>query len=234
MNEKLSVLIELQEIDSKINKVNECIIKINSETDCLKEALKNKKEQVENLKKESTKSIILKKEKEAEISSISDQIRKHNMELNTVKTNDAYRALMSEIENCRKAKIKIEDDLLSMMENEDKASADIKNIQNEYLRIEKEFSDKKILHENDLKKHEEDIAKLKSEKDIKLKGLPKDLASSYENLVKNKKDFAVVPIANDTCGGCHRNLPVHVIDEVRKGKDIVVCNNCLRILYQKV
>lgn len=233
MNEKLSVLIGLQEIDSKIDAANKCIENINAEITMMQETVRGRKEHAENLKKEITENSISRKEKELEVSAIEERIKKHNMELNAVKTNDAYKALVVEIENDKNLKLKIEDELLEIMEKDEQRLRDIKNTQAELVRTEKEFLEKKTLLENDLKKYAEDIAKFNDGRKAKLDTLPKTVADKYENVRKNKKGIAVVHIEKTICGGCHRNLPIHIVDEVQKDKEIVTCNYCLRILYQK-
>ena len=122
MNEQLIKLIELQDIDSKIDDANNNIEKISGEINLLQETLVKKKEQIESAKKDITSSDILKKEKEVEIALIDEKIKKHNMELNAVKTNDAYKALLTEIETGKNEKLKIEDELLVLMETDEKNS----------------------------------------------------------------------------------------------------------------
>ncbi|MFA5780183.1 MAG: C4-type zinc ribbon domain-containing protein [Elusimicrobiota bacterium] len=233
MNEQLIKLIELQDIDSKIDEANNNIEKINGEMNFLRETLVKEKEQIESAKKDITSSNILKKEKEIEIASIDEKIKKHNMELNAVKTNDAYKALLTEIENGKEEKLRIEDELLALMEADEKTSKDIKNLQKEYENKESEFAAKKVLFESDLKKASAVVSQLLEERKTKLAVLPKNIADKYENIRKNKKGAAVVIVEDNTCGGCHRNLPIHIIDELKKGKDLISCHNCMRILYQK-
>jgi len=233
MNEQLIKLIELQEIDSKIDEANDNIEKINSEMNFLQETLVKEKEQIESSRKDITGSNILKKEKEIEIASIDEKIKKHNMELNAVKTNAAYKALLNEIESGKNEKLRIEDELLALMESDEINSKDIKDMQKEYENLKKEFVEKKVLFESVLKKSGELVSQLFSERKTKLSELPKNIADKYENIRKNKNGAAVVMVEDNTCGGCHRNLPVHVIDELKKGKDLITCNNCMRILYQK-
>jgi predicted nucleic acid-binding Zn-ribbon protein len=143
MNEQLIKLIELQDIDSKIDEAKNNIERINGEMNFLRETLTKEKEQIESAKKDITSSNISKKEKEIEIASIEEKIKKHNMELNAVKTNAAYKALLTEIESGKKEKLKIEDELLVLMEADEKTSKDIKNLQKEYEKLEKEFAEKK-------------------------------------------------------------------------------------------
>lgn len=233
MNEQLSKLVELQNIDSKIDDANDNIAKINGEMNLLQETLKTEKERIETAKKNIASGSVLKKDKEIEIASIDAKIKKHNTELNLVKTNDAYKALLTEIENGKEEKIKIEDELLALMESDERNSAEIKNLQKEYEKTEKELAEKKVIFENDLKKENNSIGQLMLDKQIKLAELSKNIADKYENVRKNKKGIAVVPVENGICGGCHRNLPIHIIDELKKDKELVSCHNCMRILYQK-
>ncbi|OGS34094.1 MAG: hypothetical protein A2474_03030 [Elusimicrobia bacterium RIFOXYC2_FULL_34_12] len=234
MNEKLATLIELQNIDIKKDEIINKISNIHNEIKLFEESMKKKQEEIESAKGEISKDTIFKKDKDLEIASVEEKIRKHNMELNGVKTNDAYRALLNEIENGKQIKLRIEDELLIVMEKDEKLLKSIKDLQNQYIEIEKEFANKKNVFEIELKKHEEDIAKLEEERKLKIDVLPKNISEKYENVRNNKHGIAVVPIDNNTCGGCHRNLPIHVIDEVQKGKELVICNNCLRILYKKL
>ena len=56
MNEQLIKLIELQDIDSKIDEANNNIEKINGEMNFLRETLVKEKEQIESAKKDITSS----------------------------------------------------------------------------------------------------------------------------------------------------------------------------------
>jgi len=233
MNEQLSKLIELQNVDFKIDEANNNIKKINDEINSLQEKLAKDKEEIETVKKSMSDSGVSKKGKEIEIASIDEKIKKHNSGLNAVKTNAAYKALLTEIEDGRKEKLRLEDEMLLLMEMDEKSIKDLRDIQKEYERLESEFVEKKKVFENQLTKENEVIVQFAQEKKVKLDELPKNIADKYENTRKNKKGIAVVPVENSACGGCHRNLPIHIIDELKKDKELVVCHNCMRILHQK-
>ncbi|MFH1541195.1 MAG: C4-type zinc ribbon domain-containing protein [Elusimicrobiota bacterium] len=233
MNEDLSKLIELQDVDLKIDEANNDIKKIDNEIIFLLDTLEKEKEQIETVKKNLTSSSILKKEKEIRIISIEEEIKKHNTELNAVKTNNAYKALLSEVEDGKKEKLKLEDELLLLMETDEKNSDDVKNLQKEYENKKLKFNERKIQFENNLKSLNELIVQLSDIRKTKLVELSKNIADKYENIRKNKNGSAVVVIKNNSCGGCHRSLPIHIIDEVKKDKDLVFCSNCMRILYRK-
>ena len=53
----------------------------------------------------------------------------------------------------------------------------------------------------------------------------------YERVLDIREGLALVPVLNDSCGGCHRRLPPQVINEVYLKAKLVTCENCNRILY---
>ncbi|MFZ5965889.1 MAG: zinc ribbon domain-containing protein [Bacillota bacterium] len=59
--------------------------------------------------------------------------------------------------------------------------------------------------------------------------LGQDLMKVYED-VKKRKHNPIAEAKNDICGGCHMDLPIMVLMELRKDK-IIYCSNCGRILY---
>ncbi len=54
----------------------------------------------------------LKKEKEMELAAREEKIKNNNLELNSVKSNDAYKALLTEIDNAKIEKTAFEDEIL--------------------------------------------------------------------------------------------------------------------------
>ena len=232
-NNTLTELMELQQIDIGIDEIRICISDINKKIAFSQDILKTVKGKIDAIKKEIIQSTILKKEKELAASDIDEQIRKHTMELNAIKSNNAYKALLSEINNSRQNKIKVEDEILVIMENEEQKSAEIKKLQDEYVNNEKEFNQNSTGFETEIKNNETKINDLIQQRNARAEKLPLNIIKQYENIRKNKKGPVVVEIKDFICGGCHRNLPLQVVDQVRQGKEIILCDHCQRILYQK-
>src|ERR1019366_6536341 len=65
---------------------------------------------------------LAKKQKDLDLDAQEASIRKHSTELNAVKTNEAYRALMGEIEKAKLGKSALEDQILQIMEQIDQAN----------------------------------------------------------------------------------------------------------------
>ena len=62
--------------------------------------------------------------------------------------------------------------------------------------------------------------------------LPARLASVYDRLAQRSKDgLAVAEVVNGSCSACNIQLRPQVQLNVKKGDEIIVCENCARIMY---
>lgn len=62
--------------------------------------------------------------------------------------------------------------------------------------------------------------------------LPANLASVYDRLAQRSRDgIAVAEVVNGACSACYMHLRPQVQVNVKKGDEIIVCENCSRIMY---
>ena len=62
--------------------------------------------------------------------------------------------------------------------------------------------------------------------------LPDRLASIYNRLAQRSRDgIAVAEVVNGSCSACYMHLRPQVQLEVKKGDQIITCENCTRIMY---
>jgi predicted nucleic acid-binding Zn-ribbon protein len=55
----------------------------------------------------------------------------------------------------------------------------------------------------------------------------------YEQVRRSRRGLALVGLqSGQRCGGCHVQLPIHVVQKVRKGVGVTRCPSCGRILYE--
>src|SRR6186713_962418 len=60
------------------------------------------------------------------------------------------------------------------------------------------------------------------------------LLTSYDKIRKSYRNgLAVVPVERDACGGCFNAIPPQRQSEIRQHKKIIVCENCGRILVDE-
>jgi len=173
-----------------------------------------------------------KKEKELELAVKEEAIRKHTMELNQVKTNDAFKALQHQIDEAKASGSQLETEILEIMEGidggrkeEKSAAAALKSAQDkakgEIGALEKELAELKAKH---------DTRKVVRDEAAAL--VPPDMLRIYSHARMRGKPDAIVPVDGGNCSACRINLAPQMIVEVTKAKALVVCESCQRILYK--
>jgi len=237
IKEILCTLIELQNVDSERQEHVEERNRREQEIKEIENMVMARKKHAEDGKNQITQYKIQLKNLEIECSDIEEQIRKHQKELSSVKKNEEYRALLSEIDRCKKEKSEIEDKMLEIMEK-------IEAIEKEYKEEMKKITEEeKICNEkiNNIKKliqsEEEKISEITAIRDEisrRLKEKDENFFSLYEAILQTRDGLAVVEVVEDRyCGGCNVILPVETIERIRRNEAIYTCDNCSRILYVK-
>jgi predicted nucleic acid-binding Zn-ribbon protein len=233
LKQDLELLYGLQDYDIKIEKIRE---ELAGAPAIIKEKLQNvdnKKAEAEEKKKNFVALNSLRKEKEAVLDSKEKAVAKHSMELNTVKSNDAYKALLSEIEKAKADKSVIEDEILELMEKIDVESAVVKQSEAELKEFEQKTKSELSAIESSSKKLEADIAVIEKEReDFKHKVNPKIL-EQYERIREGRDGQGICLIDGESCGGCGMVLRPQLINQAQKCHELVFCDNCSRILLKK-
>jgi len=231
MQNELSLLIQLQDHDAHIDGLHEKaeelmpLIKAkNQKAESLKSALKVSKDKIQTQQ-------LKRKEMEAEADGKEKQLQKFQAELNSLKSNDTYKAMLGEIEKTKQALRKIEDDILSVMEAVEKEEKEYKEkekqVKAEEARIQAEITDLETQKEKILAEAKTRL----EERNTFAQTVPAPLKDQYEAIREKRGGLAIVPMVNNACGGCRMNLTPNKANEVKKAKTMLLCENCSRILY---
>ena len=96
----------------------------------------------------------------------------------------------------------------------------------------------KLLEEKDLllkkkKEVEEEEKKLIQEKEKITLKIPSDHIKLYIKIFNKKNGISLSPVTGDFCSMCHMRVRPQVLNELKEGSKIILCENCGRILYWK-
>ncbi len=231
INDKLEGLCELQDVDSKIDKLQILrgelpleVLDLESEIDKLNEHLSA---QVEN-GTELSNSIVLQKQK---IEDANALIEKYNTQQMKVRNNREFDAINKELEfqslEIELSNKKINSIELDVSQNADKIKllkAKVKE-RKKYLKVKKNELDAII------QSTEKDETKLKTKKKKLEKNIDDRMLGIYEDLRSTSKNgLAVVKVERGACGGCFSSITAQHNLNIRLRKDILFCENCGRIL----
>ncbi len=231
LKDELRKLIELQEIDKKIYALKEEAKKIPLEIKSIEEEFALKKEKFNSLEEEKKNLKIKQKDKELELESRGEQIKKHQAQLYQIKTNKEYQAKLQEIESLKADCSVIEEEVIKLMEEIEQIEKSI-NEEREKLSKEEDEAGKKIEElKGNLKELEEQIKILESQRAAKVVHIDKSLLSDYQRLLEAKSGLALAEVRDFICQGCNMSIPPQVVNEIKMYKGTVHCGFCARILY---
>ena len=231
VEEKLSSMVTLQKIDSKLDE--EQILKGE-----LPMEVKDLEDEIEGLHARQTRveeeingiQEFIEQKKEG-IKEAQALIKKYDKQSENVKNNREFEAINKEIE---------------MQQLEEKlCEKHIKDATEEIAEKAKqlEFAKKAVsTKETNLNGKKGELEKIIKETEKEEKHYNKiaaearshvdeRLLTSYDRIRKNYRNgLAVVPVERDSCGGCFHAIPPQKQSEIKLRKKVMVCENCGRIL----
>lgn len=231
VEEKLSSLVNLQKIESKLDEIHILKGELPMEVADLEDeitGLQNRQNRIEEEINGITEFIEQKKEiiKEAQA-----QAKKYEKQSENVKNNREFEAINKEIE-MQELEVKLAEKHIRDANEEiaEKAIA--------LEKAKKALSSKETVLTNKKGELEKIIATTeKEEKHFnKLATEAKEqvdprLLLSYEKIRSNYRNgLAVVPVERDACGGCFYFIPPQKQSEIKQRKKVMICENCGRIL----
>jgi predicted nucleic acid-binding Zn-ribbon protein len=170
-------------------------------------------------------------EKELQVAKLEQQIEHLQSTARQAKSNREYAETLLKIEDVRHRIRQMEDELLEWMEKEDKAfqawkalekaaQAQLQDLDRQVAQVQQE--------QRDL---EAQVHRLRAERDAFAQRLPRALLQMYERIAQNRGGTALAEVRDQVCGACHVQLRPRLYQSLLTMEDLVVCENCQRILF---
>lgn len=231
IEEKLSAVLTLQKIDSKMDALNthkgELPIEVSDledEVEGLQTRINNIDIDVEKMQEYVGTRQQNKKDSEALIARYEDQQE-------NVKNNREFEALTKEIE-MQGLDMKLADKNIKDTELDLQDRRELKVENDKMIGAKKDILEqKKEELERIIKETEKEEAELNKQSDKAKAKVDERLLTAYKRIRGNYRNgLAVVPVERDSCGGCYNVIPPQRQAEIQQRKKIIVCEHCGRIL----
>ena len=169
------------------------------------------------------------KQVELDAESRRERIRKLRQQQLEAKTNKEFAAINEEIRLVEAQIREVEDRELGLMEELEKYRAEAARVRAVLTKEEKVVQQE--VHDLDtravgLKAEVEQVRGKRTEASA---SVARDWLEVYDRLM-TRRDRALVPVVESTCGGCHMRLPPAVYHNTRRS-GMVACDFCGRLLY---
>lgn len=231
VEEKLTALVHLQKVDSKLDEIRILKGELPMEVADLEDEIQGLHARQMRVEEEVNGINDFIEQKKTIIKDSQELVKKYEKQSENVKNNREFEAINKEIEmqqlevklaekHIKDANEEIAEKAIAL-ERAKKAIASKENVLNgKKGELEKIIS----ATEKEEKHYQEQAEEARSHVDARL-------LASYEKIRKNYRNgLAVVPVERDACGGCYYSIPPQKQSEIKQRKKVMVCENCGRVL----
>jgi len=148
------------------------------------------------------------------------------------KKPDEYTAAIREADAARKQISALETQILEQMEQLDQAQAALTERADEIASLNSDREARLKAFDDETGTIGDRLAAARKEREEVFAALPKAISNTYSRIKARIRDgVAVAEARNRSCTACFMSLRPQVMAEIRRGEDIITCDNCGRILY---
>jgi uncharacterized protein len=232
----LESLIRLQEIDLKISELVHAQEEFPSTISSYSSTIQTASNAVDSINKRIAEVVSEKKSLEDKISEAKSQLDKSQERLNTIKTNREYDAVHTQIENFKNVLTSGDTKLKTLAQESELLQ---QTLEKETAELEKIKSENEP-HIAEIKGKIDtlglSITELTSQRREIMATVPKAMLRTYDYILKRRKNGQVLSFVKGearTCSVCYKILEPQLINEIRKGNKMIICQNCGSIFIWK-
>jgi len=233
MHPGLEDLLRVQTLDLKLAELAEQLARFPRRLAEVETPLQAARTALAKVREAQTASLKDRKKLELDVESWKEKVRKYKDQTAQVKTNEAYRALVHEIEVAEAEIRKAEDKVLDHMEASEQHDREVKAGEKALAEAERTAKAAREQLAAERSATEDEQGRLRAERENAASGVPKLLYERYLQYAPRHHGIAVATVDGETCSGCRVHLRPYVVQKLRRqeGEEIVECESCGRMLY---
>ena len=231
MADQIELLKQLQVLDGDLFRLRRQQEQKPQELEALRAQLAEREAQVKAAEQRVKDLQLAQKEKEIELQTREANVRKLQSQLFQLKTNREYTTMQREIDTLKADNSLLEETILKMFDDLDETAKARQRAQQALEAAQARVKIERARIEQELAQLGEQLAALERQRKLLTPDVPSTALAAYERVLEIREGLALVPLLENSCGGCHRRLPPQVLNEVYLKAKLVTCEHCNRILY---
>ncbi len=232
MKAELQQLVALQNLDTSIRKLQlelEAIPKRRAEIEAEFDQRAFEIRALETTRDEAGHS---RTQLEIEVAEQKTRTERAERNLMSSKKQDEYTAAIREADAARKQIAVLETQILEKMEALEKAEAALNERADEIASLNSDREARLKAFDDETAEQAKRLAGNRTERELIINALPKAMGADYNRISKRIRDgIAVAEARNGACMACFMALRPQAMAQVRRGDEVITCENCNRILY---
>lgn len=174
----------------------------------------------------------------AQQESLSHELELNHSEMETLEADEEVTAeelteFRMDVERLNRELGRLEKDVKGLLEQLEKTSAEFQKARSLGGRAKKEYDRLKAVVEVEKTEGAADIVTATKEMETVERQVDPTFLAKYKK-ARVHHNMPVVPVVNEKCSGCNMSIPMAVIKKLNSQETVMECENCGRILYQKM
>src|SRR5579863_2351133 len=233
MHPHLKSLMELQAVDFQLIKIREQLAQYPKHLAEVEGRVTTAKHQVAAAKEALLTGQKERKTYEMDVEQWKERAKKYRGQSGEVKSNEAYKALLHEIQNAEDEVAKAEDRLLERMVSGEEYDRQVKAAEAAVKEIEAAANKERQAIQAEFNATQKELASAEAVRAAAMAAVPEDLVDHYERIAKRHGGIALAEIRGEGCGQCGVHIRPHVIQQLQRDSNegFFHCETCTRILY---
>ena len=231
MNEQLAILIQLQDLDGRLDAIAEkrrqfphAVEAAGKPVEEAQAALAATQGELDALNRD-------RRAKEQDLKEREERIDKLRARAGDLKSNKEYQAHLFEIELAQQEKGTVEERLLELMDRAEALQKSVREHEDRLAARRRDFDAEQARLQAEQQVMEAEVERVSAESKALADRLAPGHRQTYEYLRTIRKGLAVAALKNGTCQGCRLSLQPQLVADIRKNEKILTCTYCQRILF---
>ena len=231
MPDKLSLLFELQKVDSSIDLRRRNIAGLDDGTQA-RATLAKATAELEARQKTLADDEAALKDKELQLNSTEQEREQKRKRAQAASSNPKeVQALDRKIDELTRMKGKLEEDSLILMDQVELDRARLAEAKKTADAATKRAEDAETTYATAKKRLKGELQELLKRREEMVPEIDKALLAQYDATRERSDGLGIVEIKAGTCGGCQTAVPTSSVAAARDGKSVVKCESCRRMLF---
>src|SRR5271169_1117390 len=233
MHPNLKSLIELQAVDLRLIGIRERLGSFPKRLAEVEARVTAARHQVAAAKESLLTGQKERKTFEMDVEQWKERAKKYRNQSGEVKTNEAYKALLHEIQNAEDEMAKAEDRLLERMVSGEEYDRQVKAAEAAVKEIEAAANKERHAIQAEYNATQKELTAAEAVRAAAVAAVPENLVDHYERIAKRHGGVGLAEIRGEGCGQCGVHIRPHVIQLLQRGdaEEFFHCETCTRILY---
>jgi len=229
---ELQKLIALQNLDTTIRKLEKDLEAIPQRRAQIEEEFDRRAFEIRALENRRDEAKHTRARLENEVVEQKGRAERAERNLMSSKKQDEYTAAIREADAARKQISTLETQILETLESLEQVDASLNERADEIAGLNSDREARLKSFDDETLVQSDQLTTARAERDQVFAALPKALSSMYGRISARIRDgIAVAEARNRSCTACFMSLRPQVMAEIRRGEEVITCDNCGRILY---